>query len=64
MVVSSPPISSEVLCAALGSPGANRLEERVEALLSPPQSIPKLHFTSLKWLVWTFIPLVSIAFHS
>ncbi len=64
MVVNSPPITSEVLCAALGSPGANRLEERVEALLSPPQPTPKLHFTSLKWLVWTFIPLVSIAFHS
>ncbi|MGB3641583.1 MAG: M56 family metallopeptidase [Rivularia sp. (in: cyanobacteria)] len=64
MVVSSPPITSEVLCAALGSPGANRLEERVEALLSLPQPTPKLNFTSLKWVVWTFIPLVTVVFHS
>lgn len=63
MVVSSPPVSSEVLCAALGSPGANRLEARVEALLSPPQT-QKLEFTSFNWLVWTFVPLVSIVFHS
>jgi Zn-dependent protease with chaperone function len=64
MVVSSPPISSEILCAALGTPGANRLEERVEALLSQPQPTPSSYFTSLKWLVWTFIPLISIVFHS
>lgn len=64
MVVSSPPVSSQVLCAALGSPGANRLEERVEALLSQPQPAPKIHFTSLKWLAWTFIPLISIVFHN
>ncbi|MEM6754616.1 MAG: M56 family metallopeptidase [Cyanobacteria bacterium P01_C01_bin.38] len=64
MVVSSPPVSSEVLCAALNSPGANRLEERVEALLSQPQPTPKIHLTSLKWLVWTFIPLISIVFHN
>lgn len=64
MVVSTSPASSEVLCAALGSSSANRLEERVEALLSPPESTPKLHFSSLKWLVLTFLPLVSVAFHS
>ncbi|MGD1910217.1 MAG: M56 family metallopeptidase [Rivularia sp. (in: cyanobacteria)] len=64
MVVSSSPVSSGVLCAALGSVGANRLEERVEALLSPPQPTPKLHFTSLNWLLWTFLPLVSVVFHS
>ncbi|MGB3650623.1 MAG: M56 family metallopeptidase [Rivularia sp. (in: cyanobacteria)] len=64
MVVSNPPISSEVLCAALGSPGANRLEQRVEALLSQPQPAPKLHFASLNWLVWTFVPLLSVVFHS
>ncbi|MEO1428177.1 MAG: M56 family metallopeptidase [Cyanobacteria bacterium J06633_8] len=64
MVVNSPPISSEVLCAALASPSTNRLEERVEALLSQPQPTPEVKFTSLKWLVWTFIPLVSVVFHS
>ncbi len=64
MVVSNPPISSEVLCAALGSPGTKRLEERVEALLSQPQPAPSSYFTSLKWLVWTFIPLISVVFHS
>ncbi|MEO1375958.1 MAG: M56 family metallopeptidase [Cyanobacteria bacterium J06635_10] len=64
MVVSSSPVSSGVLCAALGCAGANRLEERVEALLSQPQATPKLHLTSLKWLLWTFIPLVSVMFHS
>ena len=64
MVVSSPPISSEVLCAALGSPGANRLEERVEALLSQPKPTPKLDLSSLKWLLLTFVPLISVVFHS
>ncbi|MEO1185417.1 MAG: M56 family metallopeptidase [Cyanobacteria bacterium J06636_27] len=64
MVVNSPLISSEVFCAALGSPGAKRLEERVEALLSPPQTTQKLEFTSFNWLVWTFVPLVSVVFHS
>ncbi len=64
IVVSNPPISSEVLCAALTSPSENRLEERVEALLSQPEPTPKLEFTSLKWLLWTFIPLITIIFHS
>lgn len=64
MVVSSHPVTSEVFCAALGSTGTNRLEERVEALLSQPQPTPSSYFTSLKWLVWTFIPLISIVFHS
>jgi len=64
MVVSSNPVSSEVLCAALGSPGAKRLEERVEALLSPPQTTQKLEFVSLNWLVWIFVPLISVVFHS
>lgn len=64
MVVSNSPVSSGVLCAALGSVGANRLEERVEVLLSQPQPTPKLHFTSWNWLLWTFLPLVSIVFHS
>ncbi|NJM20808.1 MAG: M56 family metallopeptidase [Richelia sp. RM2_1_2] len=64
MVVSSPHVASEVLCAALGSVSANRLEERVEALLSQPQPTAKFHFISLKWLVWTFLPLISVAFHN
>ncbi len=64
MVVSTSPVTSEVFCAALGSTGAKRLEERVEALLSQPQPTPKLEFTSLNWLVWTFLPLVSVVFHN
>lgn len=64
MVVSSPPVASEVLCAALGTSGTNRLEERVEALLSQPQPTPKVDLNSLKWLLWTFVPLVSVVFHS
>ncbi len=64
MVVSSTPVSSEVLCAALGSRSGNRLEERVEALLSQPQPNPKFHLTSLNWLLWTFVPLLSVVFHS
>ena len=64
MVVSSTPLSSDVLCAALGSVSSIRLEQRVEALLSQPQITPQQDFTSLKWLIWTFIPLVSVVFHS
>ncbi|MDZ8240155.1 MAG: M56 family metallopeptidase [Nostoc sp. ChiQUE01a] len=65
LVVSSSPLSSEICCAALGSPNAgDRLEQRVEALLAPPEPTPEAKLHSWHGFMLAFLPLVTVIFHS
>ncbi|NJM72387.1 MAG: M56 family metallopeptidase [Scytonema sp. RU_4_4] len=64
LVVSSPPVSSEICCAALGSSNVDRLEQRVEALLAHPEIIPESHVQSWNGFLLAFLPLVTVIFHT
>ncbi|WP_066381617.1 MULTISPECIES: M56 family metallopeptidase [unclassified Anabaena] len=61
---------SEICCAALGSSvgdtynGKLRLEQRIEALLAPPQPISKPQFQLWNSLILAFLPLITIIFHT
>lgn len=64
LVVSSSPISSEIFCAALGSSSADRLEQRIEALLAQPKPIPEPQLESWNGFLLAFLPLVAVIFHT
>ncbi|WP_414587861.1 M56 family metallopeptidase [Scytonema sp. PCC 10023] len=64
LVVSSPPVSSEIFCAALGSSGVERLEQRIEALLAQPEPIPEVQLQSWNGFLLAFLPLVTVIFHT
>jgi Zn-dependent protease with chaperone function len=65
LVVGSSPVLSEICCAALGSPGVgDRLEQRIEALLTPPQPTPETQLQSWNGFLLAFLPLVAVIFHT
>jgi Zn-dependent protease with chaperone function len=64
LVASSPSVSSEVCCAALGSSSAERLEQRIEALLEEPQPIPQSNLQLWKSFLLAFLPMITIIFHT
>ncbi|OUL33098.1 peptidase M56 BlaR1 [Nostoc sp. T09] len=64
LVVSSTPVLSEICCAALGSPSADRLEQRIEALLAPPEPIPAAQLHSWNGFLLAFLPLITVIFHT
>ncbi|GAX35529.1 M56 family metallopeptidase [Nodularia sp. NIES-3585] len=66
MVVSnsSSSVSSEICCAALGASGSDRLEQRIEALLAPPEPTPEINSQSWHSFLLAFVPLVSVIFHT
>lgn len=64
LVVKSQPPTSEVCCAALGSAGVERLEQRIDALLSTPQPTSEPAFQYLPIFLLAFLPLVTVVFHS
>ncbi|ARV57472.1 peptidase M56 BlaR1 [Nostocales cyanobacterium HT-58-2] len=64
LVVSNQPVSSEIFCAALGSSGVDRLEQRIEALLAQPEPIPKVQFQFWNNFLLAFLPLVTVMFHT
>ncbi|MBG1269010.1 M56 family metallopeptidase [Nostoc sp. WHI] len=65
LVVSSSPVLSEICCAALGSSSAGeRLEQRIEALLAPPEPTPEAQLQSWHGFLLAFLPLVAVIFHS
>ncbi len=64
LVVSTTPVLSEICCAALGSPGAHRLEQRIEALLTPPEPTPETQLQSWNGFFLAFLPLVAVMFHT
>jgi Zn-dependent protease with chaperone function len=65
LVVSTSPVLSEICCAALGSSGVGgRLEQRVEALLAPPEPTPEAQVHSWHGFMLAFLPLLTVIFHS
>lgn len=65
LVVSHSPVSSEVCCAALGSSSVGeRLEQRIEALLTPPEPTPEAQMQSWHGFLLAFLPLLTVIFHS
>lgn len=64
LVASSPSVSSEVCCAALGSSSAERLEQRIEALLEEPQPIPQSNLQLWKSFLLAFLPIITVIFHT
>jgi Zn-dependent protease with chaperone function len=65
LVVSSTPVISEVCCAALGSPEvSDRLEQRIEALLTPSQPTPETQLHSWNGFLLAFLPLIAVIFHT
>ncbi|MEH1830498.1 MAG: M56 family metallopeptidase [Nostoc sp.] len=65
LVVSTSPVLSEICCAALDSSGAgDRLEQRIEALLAPPEPIQEPQLQSWHGFLLALLPLVAVIFHS
>jgi Zn-dependent protease with chaperone function len=65
LVVSNQTISSKVLCAALGSSGhGDRLEQRIEALLTMPESLSvQFDYQSWHYFLLALLPLFTVLFH-
>ena len=64
LVVSSQSVSTDICCAALDSTGTDRLEQRIEALLKPPENYSQFNENSWNSFILAFLPLVSILFHT
>ncbi|MDJ0677740.1 MAG: M56 family metallopeptidase [Calothrix sp. MO_167.B42] len=64
MVVSDMSVNTGVVCAALGTSGSDRLEQRIEALLSAPETTPQLSLQSWQKFIWAFLPLATVIFHT
>ena len=62
LVVSNNPITSDICCAALGA--GDRLEQRIEALLTPPEPISETQLQSWHIFLLAFLPLVTVVFHT
>ncbi|HLO85790.1 MAG TPA: M56 family metallopeptidase [Nostocaceae cyanobacterium] len=63
LVVSNKPVISEVCCAALGNNG-DRLEQRIEALLTPTATITETQLQSWHIFLLAFLPLITVIFHT
>jgi Zn-dependent protease with chaperone function len=64
LVVNHQTLTSEVCCAALGSSEVNRLEQRIDALLTTPEPASETPFPSLSIFLLAFLPLVTVIFHT
>jgi Zn-dependent protease with chaperone function len=64
LVVNNQTLTSEVCCAALGSSGVDRLEQRIDALLTPPETTPETQLQSWHIFLFAFLPLVTVIFHT
>lgn len=64
MVVTSTSVSSPIFCAALGANTGNRLEQRIEALLSPPEPTPEINYHTWNRFLLALIPLLTVLFHT
>jgi Zn-dependent protease with chaperone function len=62
LVVSNNPITSDVCCAALGA--GDRLEQRIEALLTPSEPISEAQLQSWHIFLLAFLPLITVVFHT
>ncbi|WP_026732567.1 M56 family metallopeptidase [Fischerella sp. PCC 9605] len=64
LVVSTPPVSPEICCAALASNSAERLEQRIEALLGQPEPISEFNTQFWNRFLLALLPLLTVIFHS
>ncbi|MBR8835080.1 MAG: M56 family metallopeptidase [Stigonema ocellatum SAG 48.90 = DSM 106950] len=64
LVISTPPISSQICCAALGSPTVDRLNQRIDALLAQPKPTPEDQLQSWNYFLFAFLPLMTVIFHT
>lgn len=64
LVMNSQPLASEVCCAALGSSGVDRLEQRIDALLTQPETTPEAQLQSWHIFLFAFLPLLTVVFHT
>lgn len=55
---------SEICCAALGDAVGERLEQRIEALLTPPAATPEVEFPYWQTFFLVFLPLLTVIFHT
>jgi hypothetical protein len=55
---------SEICCAALGDSVGDRLEQRIEALLAPPNHTPEAKFPSWHGFILALLPLLTVIFHT
>jgi Zn-dependent protease with chaperone function len=55
---------SEICCAALGTSVGDRLEQRIDALLAPPEPTPTMNWQSWYWFILAFLPLFTVLFHT
>ena len=63
LVVSKNAVGEEVCCAALGA--GDRLEQRIEALLTPPEPITsEAQLQSWHIFLFAFLPLLTVVFHT
>jgi Zn-dependent protease with chaperone function len=62
LVVSNNPVAEEICCAALGA--ADRLEQRIEALLTPPAATSTVKLKSWRIFLFAFLPLLTVIFHT
>lgn len=62
LVVSNNPITSDVCCAALGA--GDRLEQRIEALLTPSEPTAETQLQSWHIFLLAFLPLITVVFHT
>ena len=64
IVVTNSSVSSQICCAALGASGSDRLEQRIEALLAPPEPTAEIYSQYWHSFLLAFLPLVSVIFHT
>ncbi|NRB06042.1 MAG: M56 family metallopeptidase [Richelia sp.] len=64
LVVSETFDTSNIVCAALGSSGSDRLEQRIDALLSPTSSQFRIGWESWQKFLWVLLPLATVIFHT
>lgn len=63
-MVSAPELYAETICAAFSSATPrNRLEERIEALLTPQEAVQPSNDWIWTWLLFVFLPLMTVPFH-
>ncbi len=64
LVIQNPPVFPENLCAAFSQMTAsNRIERRIEAILTTTEPIERLTIWSWAWLLFALFPLLVVPFH-
>ncbi|BAZ69509.1 MAG: M56 family metallopeptidase [Pelatocladus maniniholoensis HA4357-MV3] len=64
LVISTPPVTSDICCAALAASNVDRLEQRIEALLAKPEPTSEFHLIYWISFLLALLPLITVIFHS